>query len=123
MEDATNFSRGSVKASHAVLLCEMERAMVNWNSTSMIDRIRHAQKHVNQKQHWVRMQEVSKKPWFCKLFQIGQCSHCKDHEFAEKLHKHICAFCLSQGRILPHAEKECNIKKSSKNGQTAAQPQ
>ena len=125
MEDATDFLWGSAKALHAVLLCEMERGTVNWSNTSRIDRIRgaHAQKHINQKQNWARTHDSFKKPWFCKLFQNGQCSHSKDHELAGKLHRHICAYCLSQGRILPHAEKECTTKKLSKNGQTAAQTQ
>ena len=48
MEDATDFSWQGAKAAHAILLCEMERGMVNWEDTDRIDRIRraHAQKHV-----------------------------------------------------------------------------
>ena len=46
MEDATDFSWASAKASHAVLLCEMERGSLKWSDTTRIDRIRraHAQK-------------------------------------------------------------------------------
>ena len=44
MEDATDFSWQAVKASHAVLLCDMERGAVFWDDTYCIDRIRaHAQ--------------------------------------------------------------------------------
>ena len=57
------------------------------------------------------MHDSFKKPWFCKLFQTDQCSHSKDHELAGKLHRHICAFYLSQGRILPHQKKSVTIKK------------
>ena len=55
MEDATDFSWQNAKASHAVLLCEMERGRVTWGDMTRIDRIRraHAQKHqVNSKQNW-----------------------------------------------------------------------
>ena len=31
----------------------------------------------------------------------------KDHEVNGKLHKHLCSFCLSQGRFQGHAEKRC----------------
>ena len=48
MEDTTDFSWQGAKASHAVLLCEMERGAVTWSDTGRIDQIRraHAQKHV-----------------------------------------------------------------------------
>ena len=42
MEDANDFSWASAKASHAVLLCEMERGTVDWSNTSRIDRIHRA---------------------------------------------------------------------------------
>ena len=75
MEDATDFSWARAKAAHAVLLCEMERDTVGWSDTSRIDRIRraHAQKHNHfSKQNWARKDHENKKPWFCKLYQIGQ---------------------------------------------------
>ena len=37
MEDATDFSWASVKASHAVLLCKMERGSLDWEQTDRID--------------------------------------------------------------------------------------
>ena len=40
MEDAFDFSWQSAKASHAVLLCEMERGKVTWQDTTRIDRVR-----------------------------------------------------------------------------------
>ena len=39
IEDANNFSWSSAKASHAVLLCEMERSALDWQDTNRIDRI------------------------------------------------------------------------------------
>ena len=109
MEDTTEFSWLNAKASHAVLLCEMERGMVRWSDTMRIHRIchAHAQKHqVSTRQNWGKSQET-RKPWFCKNFQNGACSFTKDHNLGGKIHRHICAFCLSQGRISNHAEKDC----------------
>ena len=126
MEDATDFTWASAKAAYAVLLCEMERGTVCWSDTSRIDRIirAHAQKHSHfTKQDWVKKDQDPKKPWFCKLYQIGQCQFQKDHEFGGKVQKHICSFCLSQGLVSGHPEKECQNPKrqSSKNVSGAAQ--
>ena len=51
MEDASDFSWASAKASHAVLLCEMEQGSIKWSYPPRIDRIRraHAQKHTSHK--------------------------------------------------------------------------
>ena len=114
MKDTTDFSWANAKASHAVLLCEMESVSVTWQDTSHIDRIRrvHAQKHpAPSKQNWVRGSDPARRPWFCKAFQSGVCTFNKDHEVAGHLHKHLFAFCLSQGRFLAHPEKECQFSK------------
>ena len=70
MEDAQDFSWASTKASHAVLLCEMERGTVDWSNTFRIDRIRraHAQCHTigGSRQNWVRNQDSQRKPCFAK---------------------------------------------------------
>ena len=115
MEDATDFSWQGAKAAHAVLLCEFERGGTNWEDTARIDRIRraHAQKHTPGVRNWAKSEKIQK-PWYCKQFQNGSCMHNRDHEVNRKLHKHICSFCLSQGRWLGHAEKDCIfVKKSS----------
>ena len=55
MEDTTDFSSGSAKSAHAVLMCEMERRAVDWFDSDRIDRIRraYAQRHtVTSKQSW-----------------------------------------------------------------------
>ena len=117
MEDTTDFSWQGAKASHAVLLCEMERGAVTWSDTGRIDRIRraHAQKHVTTSRFFCRSNDCgNKRPWFCKFFQSGTCSHSKDHETNGRLHRHICAHCLENGRQLNHSEKDCRAKKSSK---------
>ena len=117
-EDATDFSWQGAKAAHAVLLCEFERGTLNWGDTARIDRIRraHAQKHVNTVRTWGKNKKNSK-PWYCKEFQTGTCSFSKDHEVNGKTHKHICSFCIGQGRFLGHAEKDCIFSKrhSQKN--------
>ena len=107
MEDTTDFSWQGTKAAHAVLLCEMERGSLTWENEDRIDRIRraHVQKHVSMgKQSWGRAD--SRKPWFCKNFQTNSCSFSRDHESNGHLHKHICAFCLTQGKQLGHSEKK-----------------
>ena len=115
MEDATDFSWQGAKAAHAVLCCELERGTVTWDDTVRIDRIRraHAQKHVSSAKNWTEG-NASNKPWYCKFFQIGSCHYSKDHEVGGRLHRHICASCLQQGKIMTHAEKDCTaVKKSS----------
>ena len=122
MEDATDFSWANAKAANAVILCEMERGRLTWEDSDRLDRLRraHAQKHSFQKsQNWARGE--TKKPWYCKSFQAGLCFHNKDHENGGKLYRHICAFCLRNGRQLPHSEKECTFaKKQPKNELVAA---
>ena len=125
MEDANDFSWANAKASHAVLMCEMERGVVDWWDTTRIDRIRraHAQKHnPPQRQNWGKNWE-KKKPWYCKAFQSGTCQFGGDHDVNGRNHKHICANCLLQGRILTHPQKDCQFSKKqvSKNEQQAAQ--
>ena len=76
MEDAKDFLWQDARAAHAVLLCEIERGGTNWEDPSRIDRIRraHAQKHVNGGRSWVK-NDMLQKPWYCKQFQSGSCSH------------------------------------------------
>ena len=114
MEDATDFSWQGAKAAHAVLLCEFERGGANWEDTARIDRIRrvHAQKHTMGGKTWVK-NDRSLKPWYCKQFQTGACGHSKDHEVNGRLHKHLCSFCISQGRFLGHPEKDCIFSKKA----------
>ena len=81
--------------------------------TNRIDRIRrvHAQRHTTaSKQTWAKS-EQGHRPWFCKASQSGTCSFTKDHEVQGKLHKHICAHCLSHGRCMTHSEKDCYFAK------------
>ena len=101
MEDATDFSWQGAKAAHAVLLCEMERGSLQWEDLDRIDRIHraHAQKHVSGRSGWSKpLDHSSRKPWYCKSYQLGTCVHPRDHESNGKIHKHICSFCLAGGQ-------------------------
>ena len=124
MEDATDFSWQGAKAAHAVLLCEMERGSLQWEDLDRIDRIRraHAQKHVSGRSGWGKPSDHSgRKPWYCKNYQTGNCSHSRDHEFNGRIQKHICSNCLAGGRQVGHPERECPHKKHNlKNDQAAA---
>ena len=42
MEDATHFGWANAKASHAVMLCKMERGCLSWFDSDRIDRLRGA---------------------------------------------------------------------------------
>ena len=64
-------------------------------------------------ENWAKSSETGRKPWFCKSFQCGICVFQKDHDSNGKLHKHICAYCLSTGKQLGHAEKDCAHKKNT----------
>ena len=108
MEDATDFLWQGAKAAHAVMLCEMERGVLSWEDSDRINKIctAHAQKHmVSSKPGRTRSGDASRKPWFCKSYQSGNCTHSKDHESNGKLQKHICAFCFSIGKQLGHPKK------------------
>ena len=119
MEDATNFSWQGAKAAHAVLCCELERGTVTWNDSHRIDRIRraHAQKHVSNSAKTWGKSEQKRKPWYCKFYQNGTCTHNKDHKVGGRLHRHVCATCLQEGKVLAHPEKDCSmVKEQTKTG-------
>ena len=123
MEDATDFTWQGAKAAHAVLMCEVERGSLQWVDTDRIDRIcrAHAQKHASARGNWAKPSDPGNKPWFCKNFQSGTCTHTRDHKFNGKTQQHICACCLMGGKQLGHAEKDCILKKqNSKNERAAA---
>ena len=114
MEDATDFLWQGAKAIHAMWLCEIELGKVTCEDQGCIDQIRraYAQKHIGpNKSSWTKLGEHARKPWFYKNFQTGMHAFVKDHETNGKLHRHICPFCLSIGKQLQHAEKDCIHKK------------
>ena len=112
MED-TDFSWSNTKAAPVVILCDMERGILQWGDTDKIDRIRRAHAHPNSKQSWTISSFENKKPWFCKQHQTNACTFNKDHESFGKIQRHVCAYCLSVGKILNHPECECRSAKRS----------
>ena len=114
MEDATDFSWQGAKAAHAVLLCEIEQCSLQWEDLDRIDHIRraYAQKHVSVRSGWGKpWYHSGRKPWHCKNYQTGNCSHSRNHEFNGKIQKHISSNCLAEGRQVGHPERECPHRK------------
>ena len=95
MEGATDFGWANAKASHAVTLCGMERGSLSWFDSDCIDRLRraHAQRHsAPNKQNWGKGSDSHRRPWYCRQFQLGLCTHQKDHEVVGRVHKHLCSY-------------------------------
>ena len=59
------------------------------------------------------------KPWHTRCacvktlaHQMDMCQNNADHQLNGKIHKHTCAFCLTQGRYMAHPEKDCYFAKN-----------
>ena len=63
MEDASDFSWESAKASHAIVLTNMEADRLHWTDTDKLDQIRraHAQRHVGVGQNSAACSSMTKK--------------------------------------------------------------
>ena len=118
MEDAQDFSWASAKAAHAVALCRMEDGKLSWKDTQGLDRVRraHAQKNIgasnsNNGGSGNKFGKNKELGFICKFFQIGTCTHSKDHVSGGRKYRHVCSHC--QGF---HPAKECKSNdKKSKN--------
>ena len=80
LDDATDFSWASAKASHAVLLCRMEQGKIkNWSETEKIDRVHraHAQRHGTAQSAVQKSQDKpsSGKVTTCVFYNKGSCTH------------------------------------------------
>ena len=122
LEDATDFSWSSAKASHAVLLCRMEQGEIgSWSDTEKIDRVRraHAQRHVASQNSGARSDktQTSGKNTPCVYYNKGSCVQKATHETKGVLYRHICAFCWSKdGKQFAHPQSECRKSRGhSKN--------
>ena len=108
LDDATDFSWASAKASHVELLCRMEQGEIkSWLETEKIDRVcrAHAQRHSS---------SSSGKVTTCVYYNKGSCAQKQTHETRGVLYKHVCASCWSKdGKFYPHPQTEC--RKSAKN--------
>ena len=120
MEDASDFSWESAKASHAVVLTNMEADRLQWSDTEKLNRIRraHAQRHSTTGQFTASKgagfkktkNVVSKNGVICKLFQEGTCRFVSHHRTAGQFYRHVCEHCDG-----PHVSRTCTQMSSSKN--------
>ena len=121
LEDATDFSWASAKASYAVLLCRMEQGEIkSWAETEKIDRVRraHAQRHVATTHSTSRNIEKTHgngKTVPCVYFNKGSCLQKQSHETRRIFYKHVCSYCWQkEAKAFPHTQTECK-KMASKN--------
>ena len=111
MEDATDILWKGAKAAHAVLLCEMERGSLGRMKKESIRCGRHMPKTCHKKANMGegRYQETMVLQKFSnKFLLISQGSQSNRH-----IHKHICAFWMTQDKQLGHSEKNCKIKQKN----------
>ena len=120
LEDANDFSWASAKASHAVLLCQMEQGkVVGWSDVEKIDRIRRAdaQRHISQqftqgKPHEKNGKQPTKFVAYV-YFNINMCSQTKHHEIKIVYYRHICAACWEMGgKVYSHSQMDCRRSKT-----------
>ena len=119
LDDATDFSWPSAKASHVVLLCRMEQGEIkNWSETEKIDRVRraHAQRYGTAQSAVQKGQDKpsSGKVTTCVFYNKGSCTHKQTHETKGVLYKHVCMSCWNkEGKSYPHPQTDC--RKNAKN--------
>ena len=96
MEDASDFSWEAAKASHAILLTNMEGNRITWGDTDKIDRIRraHAQRHITPQGSVTSAFKKSKTSstkngLICKYFQEGTCKFQSSHRSAGQYYRHV----------------------------------
>ena len=126
LDDSNNFSWQAAKASHAVLLCDMEQGEVtSWSDTEKINRIRHAnaQRHVvptqasNNAQKFRKNQSAQKasKSMPYVHYKDNSCNLQKHHETKGIFYCHICSSCFAQdGKISAHSALDCETKNLKK---------
>ena len=113
LEDATDFSWSSAKASHAVLLCRMEQGgIASWQDTDKIDRVRraHAQRHANALASGNRSDRSNNnnKSVPCVYYNKNSCGQKSTHETKGVLYRHICSYCWSKdNKQFAHPQSEC----------------
>ena len=119
LDDATDFSWASAKASHAVSLCRMEQGKIkSWSDTEKIDRVHkaHAQRQTTAQTIPQTGQDKSSsgKVTTCVFYNKGSCAHKQTHETIGVLYKHVCISCWAKdGKSYPHPQTEC--RKNAKN--------
>ena len=97
MEDTSDFSWEAAKASHAILLTNMEGDRIKWGDTDKIDRIRraHVQRHVTPQgavpRSFSKKSKLvsTKNGLICKFFQEGTCKFQSSHRSAGQYYRHV----------------------------------
>ena len=115
LDDATDFSWASAKASHATLLCRMEQGKItgDWQEIEKIDRVRraHAQRHVVGQGSSHRAQDKGSngsRVFPCVYFNKGACLQKQAHENKGVTYRHICSHCWNkEGKLFSHPQVEC----------------
>ena len=126
LDDATDFSWASAKASHAVLLCCMEQGEIkSWLETEKIDRFHrvHAQRHSSSQSTAQNDQDKhsSGKVTTSVYYNKGCCAQKQTHETKGVLYKHVCAKCWSEDcKSYPNPQTEC--RNSAKMGSPGHDP-
>ena len=111
LDDATDFSWSSAKASNAVLLCRMEQGEIkSWLETEKIERVRRVrgQRHNTAQSSAKRTKKhPSAKTTTRVFYNNGVCSQKQTHETKGVLYKHVCASCWPEdGKAYPHLQAE-----------------
>ena len=102
LDDATDFSWASAKASHTVLLCHMEQGEIkSWLETEKIDRVgqAHTQRQSTSQNSSQRTQNILllKLPLVYIITKVFvHVRRPRSHETKGVLYKHVCASCWSK---------------------------
>ena len=126
LDDSNDFLWQVAKASHAVLLCCMEKGEVNsWSDTEKIDRIKraNAQRDVvptqasNSSQKFRKNQSGQKasKSIHCVYYNDNSCNFQNHDETKGVFSRYICSTCFAQdGKISVHSAFGLQIQKIKK---------
>ena len=114
LNDATDFSWSSAKASHVVLLCCMEQGeKAGWVDIKKIDRVSRAyvERHSVGQNSTQRLQDKglnSGKSFPCVYFIEGVCLQRQTHENKGVIYKHICSHCWNkEAKAFQPLQVEC----------------
>ena len=123
LDDATDFSWASAKASHGVILCRIEQGEIaGWDQTEKIDRVRtaHAQRHLVGQGATQKAQDKGSnggRVFPCVYYNKGACLQKQTHENKGVTYRRICSHCWNkEGKLFSHPQVECRrLQGSVKN--------
>jgi hypothetical protein len=126
-EDVREYQWETVRGYIKLVYFAMEQGTLTWADTARIEKIRARATAVGMlssasSSQSATPQHATSKPkqtQYCNDFNKGKCTKQPIHSSTRGLVSHICAFCLNNGKELPHGKFECNNQvrsvKSSKN--------